>query len=160
MRIIGRIVRYLAILSVVGIIGMAIFMRTTTDDPAVWHADPATSDRTGKPNDYVVAPEGATTATADTVSKVHATDPKSLLFQLDAIVQNAGAAVVSGSVDELWITYSERTMVLGFPDYISVKAVEVEGGSALIIWSRSRYGHSDFGVNRKRVDGWLEKLGG
>ena len=67
---------------------------------------------------------------------------------------------MAGSLDDLWITYVQRSMVFGFPDYISVRAVEVEDGSALIIWSRSRYGHSDLGANKRRIDGWLKQIGG
>ena len=55
-------------------------------------------------------------------------------------------------------TYVQRTKLVQFPDYVSVKAVEVDGGSALHIFSRSRFGYSDRGVNKKRILSWLEKL--
>ena len=155
-----RILKWLAIIVVLATAGAAVTFRMVGDDPAMWHKDPATTERTGKPNDYLVAPDGAASAKPDLVSKVHASEPRDLLFQFDAIAQPSGAKIIAGSVDELWITYVQRTMILGFPDYISVKAVPVEGGSALIIWSRSRFGHSDLGVNKKRIDGWLNQLGG
>ena len=155
-----RILKWLVVAVLVAIAGLAVTMRVVSDDPAVWHVDPATAERTGQPNDYLVAPEGMAAARADRVAKVHDTEPRALLFQLDAVARPAGARVVAGSVDDLWITYVQRSMIFGFPDYISVRAVEVEGGSALVIWSRSRYGQSDLGVNKQRIDGWLTQIGG
>jgi uncharacterized protein (DUF1499 family) len=58
------------------------------------------------------------------------------------------------------ITYVQRSRIIGFPDYITVKAVPMEtglpeAGAGLIVYSRSRYGYGDFGVNRARVEAWL-----
>ncbi len=64
--------------------------------------------------------------------------------------------------DSLMITYVQRSRVFGFPDCLTVKAVAIEStgeaGAGLIIWSRARYGRSDFGVNRARVEAWLAAL--
>lgn len=154
-----RILKWLMIAGVVAVVGAAVAFRVVADDPAAWHVDPATAERTGKPNDFLVAPDGATAAKRDVGFETRKVSPRDLLFQFDAIARPSGAEVLAGSVDELWITYVQRTMVLGFPDYITVKAIQTEGGAALIIWSRSRFGHSDFGVNESRVQGWLAKLG-
>jgi uncharacterized protein (DUF1499 family) len=67
--------------------------------------------------------------------------------------------VVAGSPQEGHVTYVQRSLVFGFPDYISVRAMETEGGTALAVFSRARFGHSDLGVNRERVERWLEALG-
>jgi uncharacterized protein (DUF1499 family) len=57
------------------------------------------------------------------------------------------------------MTYVQRSRFWGFPDYVSVRAVDLgDGSSALAIFSRSRYGASDLGVNRARVDAWLARL--
>ena len=55
-------------------------------------------------------------------------------------------------------TYIQRTKVMAYPDYISVRAVAADGGAQLHIYSRSRYGRNDFGVNKARVLAWLKKL--
>ena len=150
----------LAAIALVALAGTAITMRSVDDDPAVWHVDPASASRTGRPNDYLVAPEGATTAQPDRISDIYAVPPKELLFLFDSVARPArNTGVVAGSVAELHITYVQRSSVLGFPDYISVKAVPAENGSALIVWSRSRYGYSDLGVNKKRIDAWLAQIG-
>jgi uncharacterized protein (DUF1499 family) len=50
-------------------------------------------------------------------------------------------------------------MLLNFPDLVTVQ-VNAEGAdrSTLVIWSRSVYGRSDFGVNRERTLSWLAAL--
>lgn len=152
--------RIAAALAVV-LVGLSIGIRAVGHDPATWHVDPATAERTGAPNDYLVAPAGTTAAPPDRTADTLAANPRALLFLFDAIASNAPQTeVVAGSLDDLHITYVQRSLVFGFPDYISVRAVPVDGGSALIVWSRSRFGHSDMGVNRDRVERWLAQMGG
>ena len=55
--------------------------------------------------------------------------------------------------------YVARTKWMRYPDIVTVKFVELGGGrSTFALYSRSVYGHSDFGVNEKRVTDWLSKL--
>ena len=144
-----------------GAVVLAVIMRWVSDDPAVWHVDPATAQRTGAPNDYLVAPEDATAAAPDRIADMHALRPRELLQRFDAFATGEPRTErIAGSPDEGRVTYVQRSRVFGFPDYVSVSAVEVPGGSALIAWSRSRFGHSDFGVNRARVERWLAALDG
>tara|TARA_R110002124_G_scaffold99650_6_gene245808 strand:- start:830 stop:1279 length:450 start_codon:yes stop_codon:yes gene_type:complete len=68
------------------------------------------------------------------------------------------------SDDKLSQTYVSRTLLMGYPDYISVSIRAVSPNSTTIkIFSRSRFGKSDLGVNQRRVHQWLralrEKLG-
>jgi uncharacterized protein (DUF1499 family) len=150
----------LGVLLVAAIV-LALTMRWVSDDPAVWHVDPAVAARTGAPNDYLVAPQGATAARPDRAAEVYPITPGELLQRLDAIATGAPrTGRVAGSPEEGWITYVQRSRVFGFPDYISVRAVEVPGGSALIVWSRARFGYGDLGVNRARVEAWLARLDG
>jgi len=61
--------------------------------------------------------------------------------------------------DRLQVHYVARSAVFNFPDLIMVQ-VRQEGpdNSDLIVYSRSLYGQSDFGVNRKRIEAWLTAL--
>lgn len=152
-----RILLWIVAFAVVLTIAAAVYFRTTSDDPAVWHVDPVTAERTGNPNEYIVAPQGLRDD-ADRVAKVHSGEPKDLLFQFDSVA-GPSSTKLAGSLDELHVTYVNRTLLMGYPDYISVKAVETEGGSALVIYSRSRFGKSDFGVNKSRIDTWLAQMG-
>jgi hypothetical protein len=73
---------------------------------------------------------------------------------LDAVIRMSGAKVLSGSVEAGHISYISRTRIAGFPDYVTVQ--EVDG--KLRIFSRLRFGQSDLGVNKRRVEGWLAQL--
>jgi uncharacterized protein (DUF1499 family) len=57
------------------------------------------------------------------------------------------------------VHYVARSAVFNFPDLIMVQ-VRQDGtdNSDLIVYSRSVYGQSDFGVNRKRIEAWLAEL--
>jgi uncharacterized protein (DUF1499 family) len=51
------------------------------------------------------------------------------------------------------------TAGLRFPDWITMRAIDLgEGRASLGVYSRSRYGIRDFGVNRARVRDWLQAL--
>ena len=53
----------------------------------------------------------------------------------------------------------QRSAVFRFPDFVVVQAIDLGGGKAsLAIYSRSKYGRSDFGVNKARVQAWLALL--
>ena len=137
-----------------------MMIRAAGHDPARWHVDPATAERTGKPNDYLVAPEGTTAAPVDRVLGVLGESPAAVMARLDAVARAAPRTeVVAGTPEELFVTYVQRSKWIGFPDYVSVKAVPVEGGGSLIVWSRARYGYSDLGVNADRVERWLAEMG-
>ncbi|MEM0922633.1 MAG: DUF1499 domain-containing protein [Pseudomonadota bacterium] len=55
-------------------------------------------------------------------------------------------------------TFVQRSKLVGFPDFLTVKSVPVAGGASLVVYSRSQYGYSDLGVNKARVEDWLSKL--
>jgi uncharacterized protein (DUF1499 family) len=50
-----------------------------------------------------------------------------------------------------------RSALLNFPDVVAAELAE-DGptGAGLFLYSRSLFGHSDFGVNRRRVQAWIE----
>ncbi len=57
--------------------------------------------------------------------------------------------------------YVQRSARFRFPDIITVRFISVSPSqSTLAVYSRSVYGKSDFGVNRKRIEAWLSALGG
>lgn len=58
-------------------------------------------------------------------------------------------------------TYVVRTAVMGFPDFMSVNIKPISDTKSVIkIYSRSRFGYSDLGVNKRRVQQWLSALRG
>ena len=55
--------------------------------------------------------------------------------------------------------FIQRTKFMRFPDIITVRFIPLEQRrSTLAVYSRSRYGRRDFGVNKDRVLAWLEAL--
>lgn len=146
---------FLGALALIGLIGVLV-VRSAEHDPAVWHVDPAETTRTGKPNDALAAPVGVARVEPDIVLPTTTRPPIALLAALDEAVRaEPRVEVVAGSVEARRITYVQRSAIVGFPDYISVSAVETATGSGLVLWSRSRFGYSDLGVNRARVERWL-----
>lgn len=142
-----------------GVAVTAVTMRLLPDDPARWHVDPLLAARTGAPNDYLVAPPDVAAAEPDRISDTYAMPPDELMERLDSIaLAEPRTGRIAGGTGELSATYVQRSRLFGFPDYVSVRAVEAPGGSALAVWSRSRFGHSDLGVNRERVERWLAAL--
>ncbi len=53
----------------------------------------------------------------------------------------------------------QRTALVGFPDWITAQPVDLGNGQASIcVFSRSKFGIRDFGVNEKRCLAWLAQL--
>lgn len=136
----------------VAAVALAIYARSVSDDPAVWHLDPAAAPRATSPNTALIGPrEGA-----DAPAPVWAAEPAALLAALDRVaLAEARTARIAGAPEALHATYVQRSRLMGWPDYVSVRALPAEGGATLLVYSRSRFGESDLGVNRARLDRWL-----
>ena len=67
--------------------------------------------------------------------------------------------VAAAFPDRLQVHYVVRSALLNFPDLVTVQVSSVAADrSTLVIWSRSVYGRSDFGVNRQRTLTWLAAM--
>lgn len=141
----------LAGLLVVAGVASAVWVRVAPSDPAVWHVDPRPGVSTGKPNEALLLPgQGA---------PVYGVPPLDLAARLDAVAMaEPRTARLAGGPEDGFTTYVQRSRWLAFPDYISVRVEPAEGGATLAIWSRSRFGHSDLGVNAARLERWLQPL--
>lgn len=83
-------------------------------------------------------------------------DPEAVLAALDRIaLATPRTTRIAGAVDQGMITYQTRSLIWGFPDHTTV-AVQ---GDLLVVHGRLRFGGSDMGVNRARVQDWLAQLG-
>ncbi|WP_290560871.1 DUF1499 domain-containing protein [Aestuariivita sp.] len=120
------------------VVGMG-YIRLAPSNPSHWHVSPdvtADADMPGGVKRLIQAGPAA-------------------LGQLDAIIRaTPRTRVLAGSVEEGRITYVTRSRVMGFPDYTTVEAE----GDTLKLEARLRFGRSDLGVNRDRVDEWLVQL--
>lgn len=142
-------------------VGIRLGVEKGKDDPAVWHVDPLTSDNPTTPNWHRAVPADAP------VDRHPERDGHPPTF--DVSVAELGAAfdvvataedrvdVLAGSASEGHVTYVQRSKTMRFPDYVSVRFVDLaNGGSTLAIFSRARYGSGDFDVNEQRVNRWIE----
>ncbi len=143
------------------VIGLLVMVRTTTHDPAVWHVDPLTFIDPPTPNFYRVGPQQKMAMRVDMESPVYVGAPELLMEAFDTFVMGQPRVervnlVPSAAIKDAWVTYVQRTPQIQFPDYISVKFIDWgDGTSRIALISRSRYGHSDMGVNEARVKEWL-----
>jgi hypothetical protein len=134
------------------------WIRLAPIDAAGWHVDPVSAPVTGQANSWRVgvAPD----AGVDAVSTVYGVPADELAQRVDAVaLADDSTKRIAGGPEELWTTYVQRSPMMRFPDFVTVRVLpREEGGAALAIWSRSQYGRDDLGVNRARVERWLEEL--
>jgi len=75
--------------------------------------------------------------------------------RLDRIIRNEPrSTVLAGSLADGRVTYVLRTKFVGFPDYATIE--RVDGQIRILSWLR--FGSSDGGLNRTRVERWLKGL--
>jgi uncharacterized protein (DUF1499 family) len=121
----------------------------------------ATLEREPVPHQFLIAPAGATPkAEPDAESPAFAVPPERLRDAFLAVIaEQPRTHVLARSADGLRFTVVQRSLVMRFPDYVGVGILPAgEEGSTLAVYSRSRFGYSDMGVNRARVESWINAL--
>lgn len=116
-------------------------------------------ERRDSPNDYLVCPDGlCKKAKPDRLSPVFPIPVKDLKARVDALLSNAPRTEII-SAGDTHVVAVQRSLIFRFPDTVDIAVIPVEQGkSTIAIYSRSRYGRSDLGVNGRRVEAWLEAL--
>ena len=159
-------IRYTAIaLSVlIVIVGVALLFMTPAQLEGIFATKPlpeidfSTLNRPDSPNSYLLCPENTCLqSTADQVAPVFAASPEQLRDRiLEFVDKSPNIQTRTLDPENAQYDFIERTPVMRFPDIITVRIFPAgDGGSTLAIYSRSVYGHSDLGANRKRVERWL-----
>jgi uncharacterized protein (DUF1499 family) len=111
--------------------------------------------RPSTPNTALAAPAGFTPA-PDIVTRHYDVPPDKLNAAIKAVaLAQTRTYLVVAYDDRRQAHFVARSLVFNFPDLI---AVQVTDDGNIILWSRSVYGHSDIGVNRRRVAAWLAAL--
>jgi Protein of unknown function (DUF1499) len=137
-------------------LGLAGWIRLAPDDPTRWHV---ALDHAGapKPGPCAEAVRGFSRG-ARAACLVEA-DPQALLTRLDLIaLATPRTNRLAGAPGEGRMTWVSRSLLLGFPDYITAEARHTPKGTRLDILSRQRYGNGDWGVNAARLRAWLAQL--
>lgn len=113
--------------------------------------------RPSTPNTALAAPSGFSPA-PDIITSPYRVDPDRLFSAIRAVALAQPRTFAHGDFSGArQAHFVARSAWLNYPDLI---AVQVTPESALILWSRSVYGRSDFGVNRARLTAWLAALDG
>jgi uncharacterized protein (DUF1499 family) len=67
--------------------------------------------------------------------------------------------LLAQDVEHRRTAHVQRSAVFRFPDIVRAEIISIEpGASSIAIDSQARYGHYDFGVNRRRVLRWLAQV--
>jgi uncharacterized protein (DUF1499 family) len=116
-------------------------------------------ERPASPNTFLAGPEGMK-PTPDFVTR-RQNLPASVLYEKARVLFSGQPRtyVAAEFPDQRQVHYVVRSAIMNFPDLVTVE-VDPAGAdrSTVVVWSRSVYGRSDFGVNRKRTEQWLTAL--
>ncbi|MBJ7533080.1 DUF1499 domain-containing protein [Rhodomicrobium vannielii ATCC 17100] len=119
-----------------------------------------TLSRRETPNDALACPPGACKARSDIKPPVFAVSAHELRKAFrTAVASEPNLELVDVDENKLTARYVQRSAFWRFPDTIEVRFVDVEDGrSTIAIYSRSLVGRGDLGVNKARVQRWIDKL--
>lgn len=135
----------ISIILAVLVLGLMAYVRFAPTDTAKWHRTP----------DATVPGDTRTAGSFLAVRRITAPAAEVLA----AVEQRALAAprttLLAGSVGEGMITFLTRSAFWGFPDHTTVAVQD----DLLVLYGRLRFGSSDLGVNKARIESWLETLG-
>ncbi len=148
-----RIVTGLFIIALILLTGL-LYIRLAPMDVARWHVDPRTAPRPNTPNAYLLRDDNGDGPAARFDAPV-----AQVAAVLEQIAANAPRTVrLAGRPADGFVTYVQRSRLMGYPDAISFRLDEVDGTTRISVFSRSRFGRSDFGVNEARVTRWMAAL--
>lgn len=121
--------------------------------------DMASIQRPASPNTALAAPPGSLPV-PDVETGVYALSASKLYASILAVASAQPRTFPAAAYpDQLQVHFVARSALFNFPDLIAIQAQPVgPDASTLAIWSRSVYGHSDLGANRKRVLALLASL--
>jgi uncharacterized protein (DUF1499 family) len=114
---------------------------------------------TPKPNQFLVAPDGyCQNAKPHLESKVYEVAVEVLHEAFRKVATGQPRVTVTEERSD-GVQFVQKSKLIGFPDFIDVQFLSMAAKqSTLLIYSRSKYGRSDLGVNAKRIGLWLAEL--
>jgi hypothetical protein len=114
--------------------------------------------RPATPNTALAAPVGATPVVPDIVLAPLPHPPA----RVEAAVRAAASAdqAFDHGQTGAQLHWVARSRLFNFPDLITAEIAADGDATRLILWSRSVYGHSDLGQNRRRLARWTAAIDG
>ena len=114
---------------------------------------------TKKPNQFLMCPPNYCGAQPHSEAVEFEVPADALRRRWQKLVTTEPRVELVADHDGQQFDYVQRSARFRFPDIITVRFIPLSPSrSTLAVYSRSVYGHSDFGVNQQRVEAWLEKL--
>jgi uncharacterized protein (DUF1499 family) len=148
LKIIAAILAFVAL----AVVALAVWVRAAPVEPERWHVDPL---RASSPGDsgWLLRDDG------DARPPRLDGSAEEVLTRLDEVAAaEPRTRRIAGSIEEGRITYESRSRLWRFPDYTTVTVVEESGEAVPVLLGRARFGRSDLGVNRARIERWMAAL--
>jgi len=121
--------------------------------------DFASLKRPGSPNDFLMTPPGFDSASPDKFSPEFPIDAGLLTLELLRITGEMPRTRLVKREAGNRLQFEQRSGLFLFPDFFTIQVIALPGNnSTLAAYSGSVFGHSDLGVNRRRIEGIVEKL--
>ncbi len=147
----GKRMTNLLIVVALLLIGTLTYVRLSPNDAAAAHVDPTTVANPATPNFWRLADGGSGPAVVVPLA------PDVVAARLTAIATATPRTTLLAGAD-LHTTWVTRSALMGYPDFTTVLIAPAGTGSTVSIFARSRFGQSDMGVNRARVEDWVARL--
>ncbi len=147
-------IKALVIAALLALAAVMAHVRLAPTDPAQWHVDPRAIAKPSKPNHWLIRPAGGDARPPHYRAEV---------ATLVAAVEEAAARMgdmerIAGNTASGHLTYISRTRWMGYPDFTTIRVYSTDEGASLAAFSRARFGHSDMGFNRRRLDRMLAHI--
>ncbi len=121
------------------IVALLAYVRLAPSDPARWHVPVAATESADYTGGAVRVIQGG---------------PEEMAVLRDIALETPRTSLLAGSPEEGLMTFVTRSKWIGFPDYTTVQSVDGQ----IRIYARLRFGQSDLGVNRARLEAWIGRL--
>lgn len=134
--------------------GMLILIRVAPLRADRWHIDPEQAPRPSSPNFHMRRDVDGTEP-----AHIFSASFDETAAALDRVIMaRPNTRRLAGAASDGLVTYVERSRFLGFPDVISLRLTDMGLETRVSVFSKSRYGRSDLGVNRRRVSQILRRV--
>ena len=113
------------------------------------------------PNNWLLAPSNGDFPQADEAAPVFDVAPGDLAAAwITVIGSRPRTKVLAVSEDAMQVEAVQESALFGFSDRISARILPLpEDKSTIAVYSRASVGYWDLGVNKRRVQDWLNILG-
>ena len=147
-------IKVLVIGVLVALAGVMIYVRFTPTDAAMWHVDPRAIPKPAKPNNWLIRPVGG-----DARPPHYRAEVADLVAAIEAAVDGMGdMTLIAGNAQIGHLTYISRTTWMGFPDFTTFRVYSTDEGVSFAAFARARFGHSDMGNNRARLEALVARI--